>query len=226
MRYKFFFSTLAIIILGACSTIPAEDDLIDSIVETSTPQIISKPTKMPIETSTPLITHKPTETLTETPTPTIAYAYMLETPFWVSYDGVFTLTPSADYHQSTRDDFKEMDIDQGMGANVWMLPFKDDFDLAVSKQLDWIEYPEQIALRISGYPNPDYSVPEEIERYQPNQDVVVVMVTDWNIGDDSIFAYQYRVEMSKVNNYWIVDWLGIRWQCRRGHEDWGITLCV
>jgi hypothetical protein len=110
---------------------------------------------------------------------------------------------------------------------VWRFPFKTDFETALSNDLAWIRYPEQIALRISGYPLPDYPSPEEVILFQPGEDVVIAIVTDRRLMDDSLSAIQYRVEMSRSWYHWQVDWFGSRWQCwpNRGHTAWGIERC-
>ncbi len=211
MRNYLYFAILFTFILSSCTNAKninsAETEMITTAIRQDTP------------TATPAIA------LTTTATYEVQYQYMVETPFWKSYE---TGTPVPIFFESLdtkREEYREISIDEGVAAGWWMLPFKNDFEKAIKENLDWIKYPEQIALRISGYPNPDYPSPEEIKLYQTSDDIIAI-VNDWNMGDDSVFAYEYRVEMKQFSSYWKVTWLGVRWQCRRGHQDWGITLCT
>lgn len=107
-----------------------------------------------------------------------------------------------------------------------MRPFSEDYEFALQNGLDWINHPEQIALRISGYPNPDYPNPHEVQLFQTGPDSISAILTD-SLMDDSTHAQQYRIDMELVDGHWVVTWLGIRWQCQpeRGHADWGFEPC-
>ena len=208
LNFVLFFA----LILSSCTTAeninPVETKILSEVIVQDTP------------TATSAVSLKATATYE------VQYQYMVETPFWESYERGTPVPISSENLDTTKKEYREINIDEGVAAGWWMLPFKNDFEEAIKENLDWIKYPERIALRISGYPNPDYPAPEEVRLYQASADTIVAIVTDWNMGDDSVFAYEYRVEMKQFSSYWKVTWLGTRWQCRRGHQDWGITLCI
>jgi len=108
----------------------------------------------------------------------------------------------------------------------WMRSFPEDYEYALQNGLDWINHPEQIALRISGYPNPDYPNPREVQLFQTGTSQVSAVLTDI-LWDDSVHAHQYRIDMELIDGHWVVTWYGLRWQCQpdRGHTDWGIESC-
>lgn len=88
--------------------------------------------------------------------------------------------------------------------------------------------PEDIALKIAGYPNPDGILPSEILVSFPRQDIAIVTVTSRSLRDDSIAARQVRVELQKHQNTWRVEWAGSRQKCRRdlfGGLQWRTKLC-
>jgi hypothetical protein len=123
-----------------------------------------------------------------------------------------------------REDYSELDVDEGVGSNYFYPPFKDFYEKAVVADSAWIKFPDRIALKITGYPDPELPDPE-IALFQISEEKVIAIVTVNNVMDDSVYSVQYRVEMSKDGNHWKVDWFGSRVKCRRGHEDWGTELC-
>lgn len=216
MKHLLHITTLAFI-LCSCSNVGMSNSTTNDAVKTitATPAATIAPTETPIEISS------------ITPPPVFFGPHVIETPFWESYIKATPVPIIKTEPASNQADYIEVDRNTGRGAKIWMRPFKTDFEAAVSNNQDWIKYPERIALRISGYPNPDSALPEEVLLFQPSEDKVTAIVSDLKLLDDSLFGIQYRVEMSKIGSYWSVTWLGMRWQCRsnRGHEDWGITPC-
>jgi hypothetical protein len=204
MSYSLKVAILAVFLVSSC--IPAND--VESSEIDATTEPIASPTVLP------------------TGTYAVKYPYMVETPFWESYQPSTPVPTVVGSPVTTRKDYLEMSVDEGVASGWWMLPFKTDFENAVKENLVWIHYPQQIALRISGYPNPDYPDPEEVKLYGVSDSSVIAIVTDRKLLDDSVSAYEYRIEMAKLNNYWKVKWLGLRWRCHRGHQEWDITPCI
>jgi hypothetical protein len=92
----------------------------------------------------------------------------------------------------------------------------------------WLTYPTEIALRFSGFPNPDNFTPSLVttvyKRGDPEVASVIVLFT--NFLDDSVRDKEIRVDLVKESEQWEIQWSGFRLRCYRNNsEEWVNTPC-
>lgn len=111
-----------------------------------------------------------------------------------------------------------------IGAVDAMVTSRGDFDPRVIADVNGVAGPDPVAvaLQVAGYPDGDGFMPEEIDD-ACESDRCVVVITDENLGDDSVAAVQVRVELKRSCDVWVPEWIGRRWRCwpNRGIPFWG-----
>ncbi len=113
-------------------------------------------------------------------------------------------------------------------ANTDWENFCQRYQDAILNEDSWVNYPIEIALNFSGYPNPDdfppYTVTSIFKRGDSKIVTVVTLFT--NLLDDSVRDVETRVDLIKENEIWQIQWSGYRLRCYRNNsEEWVITPC-
>ena len=89
--------------------------------------------------------------------------------------------------------------------------------------------PTKMGVCIAGFPNMDAGKPDIVSTYfSTSTNVIVIVTIDGSfIPDDSIRSRETRIDFSKKNGVWEIDWMGSRWKCKsgRGHQNWSSSLC-
>ena len=111
-----------------------------------------------------------------------------------------------------RENYGEIDFDN----DKWIQRFVSEYEEAKVNGDEWINNPEEVALRVAGYPNPDNISPQEVEIDEISNDQIVITVLSKKLWDDSISRQEYRVELRMVNGNWLIEWAGLRQMCSRG----------
>ena len=96
----------------------------------------------------------------------------------------------------------------------------------------WIYDPLLTGLRIAGYPNIDYRFPDDVYVFYSNPDrfhTTIIFVDNW-LGDDSVRAFETRIDLVEIDGIWWVEWAGARWKCHTNrtidqYEGWVTSLC-
>ncbi len=86
--------------------------------------------------------------------------------------------------------------------------------------------PVDTALHLAGYPNPDGLSPDRVSVYYKNSSEASVVVAQYSLMDDSVMDLEQRVDLRRVADGWVVEWMGYRQRCARAAPDaWTVELC-
>lgn len=105
----------------------------------------------------------------------------------------------------------------------------EEYRNAVQAGAPWVDDAEAVALSVAGYPN-EYGLGPDRVKVQATSDgrLVYTMLDTW-LGDDSISAREYRVELAYDGDLWTIVWAGWRQKCysHRGGSAfvWTTGLC-
>lgn len=206
MIHKFLLALTPLLLLAAC--IPQETP------PTATPD----PTPIvetPAATDTPEPEPTPEPTPEPEPTPTAAAEGPPPT------DAALSLYAEAE----DRDAYLLINLAE-------MTAFQEAYAAALADDAGWLQDPYAVAAlfidatrRFSDEPFPyeeSFYLPAP-----PDEAVIIVILGDFK--DDSVWGHKIRLELSRQEEVWELDWAGEQWRCRRGEAElmdtWHTTLC-
>ena len=127
-----------------------------------------------------------------------------------------------------RQDYRPYNFD----TDPWLSSFNKKYATAKQQRESWLFDAQTVALRLTGYPNPDGCQPTEVNTTKHSADRVTVVVNSGPAKkefcfDDSVLASEIRVDLVKENQIWAIEWAGGRYRCHqgRGQQDFAPTLC-
>lgn len=117
-------------------------------------------------------------------------------------------------------------------TDPWLSSFNQTYAVAKQQQASWLFNAPTVALRLTGYPNPDGCKPTEVSTTEHSTNRVTVVVKKGPAkqelcSGDSVLASEIRVDLVKENQIWAIEWAGGRYRCHpgRGQQDFAPTLC-
>lgn len=121
----------------------------------------------------------------------------------------------------SRDDYRPLDL-----AGPRWQEFEQDYQNALLSRIPWTQDPKAIALRVTGFPNPDNTQPARVDLRVSTSHRAVVVIRTHNLPDDSVQQIETRVELVREMGVWKVEWAGQRFLCYRGPDrGWTSGLC-
>lgn len=104
--------------------------------------------------------------------------------------------------------------------------FTLEYQRGVDANASWVQNPLAVAMQVAGYPNEDNINPERVTLSFPKPGKIDAVILSREAGDDAIRRTETRVEMIQKENFWMVEWAGVRSKCRRTlYPGWGPGGC-
>ncbi len=117
-------------------------------------------------------------------------------------------------------------------TDPWLSSFNQTYAAAKQRRASWLFNAPTVALRLTGYPNPDGCKPTEVTTTEQSATRVTVVVNkgpakNESCSDDSVLASEIRVDLVKAGQIWAIEWAGGRYRCHpgRGQQNFAPTLC-
>jgi len=102
--------------------------------------------------------------------------------------------------------------------------FCSRYQNAIINKEYWVSAPIEIALNIINLPHPEDAFPTSIYAVTTKFDnIMIVMIQQTQIADDSVEARETRLDLIKIDGLWQLYWGGYRLRCYRPYDqphDW------
>ena len=108
--------------------------------------------------------------------------------------------------------------------------FTAEYRRARDQGAAWTRNPEEIAIKYVTSDSIDQGLPPDTEHATVRGGEAVVILHDEFLGDDSVAARKYKVELARAGEFWEVEWAGWKHRCLRDGplsflKGWHTELC-